>query len=160
MVRLATASPTPSPRTALKPGKHGAVIRRRLVEAAVGACVTGGVHVGCGLIAAHLLWGGRDSPAEWTLYYAGAGSCLLPLTGTLAWSLTRVERTRSVGQGAVVGLLVATAVAVVAVAAGWAPPWASHGWTGGGWGWSGAQMSGAVTRPETGLTGGSPFLLV
>ncbi|TDB69906.1 hypothetical protein [Micromonospora sp. KC721] len=65
---------------------------------------------------------GNDSPAEWTFYYAGAGCCLLPLTGTLAWLLSRNARTKRVGQGAAVGLLAATALAVLALFTGYSPP--------------------------------------
>jgi hypothetical protein len=98
----------------------------------VSACLTIGLHAGCGLVVANALWGGRDSPAEWT-YYTSAGCLLVPVTATLAWLLTLTARTRRVGQGAFIGLLAATAIALLALLTEYAPPWISAGWTGDGW---------------------------
>jgi hypothetical protein len=107
--------------------------RPDIMQAAVGACLTGGAHVCCGVIVAGSLWVGRDSPAEWTFYYASAEWLLLPITGTLAWLLSRTAKMKRVGQGAFVGLLAATAIAVLAMLIGYAPPWISEGWSGDGW---------------------------
>jgi drug/metabolite transporter (DMT)-like permease len=109
------------------------VKRSDIVQAFIGVCLGGGAHVGCGLLAANSLWGGRDSSAEWTFYYVSAGCCLLPLTGMLAWILTGTESTKRIGHGVVLGLVAVTAVAVLAMIAGYAPPWISAGWTGDGW---------------------------
>ncbi|WP_157744961.1 hypothetical protein [Micromonospora coxensis] len=107
--------------------------RSEIVRTAMGVCLSSVAHVGGGLVAANSLWDGRDSPAEWTFYYAGAGCCLLPLTGTIAWLLTTTESTRRTGQGVIIGAVVATIVAGLALLTGYAPPWISAGWTGDGW---------------------------
>ncbi|SCF23504.1 hypothetical protein GA0074695_4615 [Micromonospora viridifaciens] len=107
--------------------------RSDIVRAAIGVCLSGVVHVSGGLIAANSVWGGRDSPAEWTFYYASAGCCLLPLTGTLAWLLIGTESTKRIGQGVIIGVVAATAVALLAMFTGYAPAWISAGWTGDGW---------------------------
>ncbi|MGC5017155.1 hypothetical protein [Micromonospora sp. DT47] len=107
--------------------------RSDILQAAVGAGLAGGAQIACGFFVANSVWGGRDSPAEWTFYYASAGCCLLPLTGMLAWVLIGAEGTKRIGQGTVIGLVAATALAVLAVFTGYAPPWISEGWTGNGW---------------------------
>ncbi|MEV4491808.1 hypothetical protein AB0K04_17045 [Micromonospora coxensis] len=131
---LRDVAPAPNPNVIrAEPEEHEAVKRSEIVRTALGTCMSGVAHVGGGLVAAHSLWGGRDSPAEWTFYYAGAGCCLLPLTGTIAWLLTRAESTKRVGQGVIIGAVAATAVAGLALLTGYAPPWISAGWTGDGW---------------------------
>jgi hypothetical protein len=103
------------------------------LPATLGALAAAGAHVACGLLVANVAWVGRDSPAEWTFYYTSGGCCLLPLTGTLAWLLIRNAKTKRVGQGAAIGLLAVTVLALVALLTGYAPAWVSEGWTSEGW---------------------------
>lgn len=103
------------------------------MQLAAGAVVVFGLHTVWGLTAANAMWTGRDSPGEWTFHHAAAGWLLLPVTATLTWLLTRRERTRCLGRGGVIGLLVATIAAALALFTGYAPPWVSAGWTGQGW---------------------------
>ncbi|MGC5020076.1 hypothetical protein [Micromonospora sp. DT47] len=85
-----------------------------------------------GMAGANVAWVGRDSPAEWTSTTPAPG---VALTASVGWLLTGFPRTKPVGRGALIGVTIATVMAVAAALTRYAPPWTTEGWTGNGWTW-------------------------
>ncbi|WP_203751855.1 hypothetical protein [Actinoplanes cyaneus] len=81
------------------------------------------VHVGLGLFAANWLWTDTDDPHQWMYFYGTGGCCIAPVTGMIGAVLFNDPRFKVIGAGALAGLFLALAGAVVLWAIGFMPSW-------------------------------------
>jgi hypothetical protein len=81
------------------------------------------LHVGLGLFAANWLWSDTDDPHQWMYFYGTGGCCIAPVTGAIGVFLANNERFKALGVGALAGLALALAGAVVGWAIDFTPTW-------------------------------------